>query len=531
MALKALMLRQKIDRANKALEDLRAKDAEFETREADLEASIREAETDEDQAAVTEAVDAFEAEKTAHETARADLEREIGELEELLAAEEARQDTTPAKAPEKREAQNMVTSEVRGRFGLTDELTKREHIQAFLQEVRTCIREKRELTNVGLTIPKEYLGIIKEQVPGYSKLYKYVTVRRTRGEGRMTVMGTIPEAIWTEACGRLNELTLGFHEVTTEGNKVSGFFALCNAVLDDSDVDLSAEIIAALSQSIGLALDKAILYGTGHKMPEGIVTRLAQTAQPEDYPATARPWVDMHTTHILKIGSSVTGLALFQTLLLNTGVAKGKYSNGHKVWCMNDTTYNYIKAQGMSINANGAIVSGIDGTMPVIGGDVVTLDFIPDYNVIGGYMDEYLLAERAGIKIDQSKECRFMDDQTVFKGTARYDGVPVIAEGFVVIGVNNTDATTALEFAPDKANEVAGIVLKKVVDTVKATKKIQIEAYTTPIDVPIAFASSDTTKATVNETTGEVTGVAAGSAVITLTAGGANAVVNLTVTN
>ena len=39
-----------------------------------------------------------------------------------------------------------------------------------------------------------------------------------------------------------------------------------------------------LGQSIGLALDKAIVYGTGVKMPLGIVTRLAQASKAEGCP-------------------------------------------------------------------------------------------------------------------------------------------------------------------------------------------------------------------------------------------------------
>ena len=40
----------------------------------------------------------------------------------------------------------------------------------------------------------------------------------------------------------------------------------------------------------------------------------------------------------------------------------------------------------------------------------------------------------------------------MFKGTARYDGLPVIAEGFVAIGINDTVPTTSLSFATDSAN-------------------------------------------------------------------------------
>ena len=73
--------------------------------------------------------------------------------------------------------------------------------------------------------------------------------------------------------------------------------------------------------------------------------------------------------------------------------------------------------------------------------------------IVGGFGDLYLLAEREGASVAQSEHVRFIEDQTVFKGTARYDGVPVIAEGFVAIGISGAKpAANAVTFAADKAN-------------------------------------------------------------------------------
>ena len=79
--------------------------------------------------------------------------------------------------------------------------------------------------------------------------------------------------------------------------------------------------------------------------------------------------------------------------------------------------------------------------MPGIGGAIEELSFIPDGVIIGGYGDLYLLAERAGAAVGSSEHAMFIEDQTVFKGTARYDGMPVVAEGFVAIGINGTKPT------------------------------------------------------------------------------------------
>lgn len=457
MALRQLMLKKKIDEKQKELTALREKDAEFEKREADLEKSIDEAGTDEERTAVEEEIGSFESDKTAHEEAKASLEEEVNGLEnELREIEETdeRQDKEPEKA--EREDTKMEVAERKHGY---DVIMQRDDVKEWLGEIRSSIKEKRALTNVGLTIPEVFLGLLRENVTRYSKLYKHVTVRAINGTGREVVMGSVPEAIWTECCATLNELSLGFNDVEVDCYKVGGYFKICNASLEDSDVQLASTIIEALGQAIGFALDKAILYGrnssSNMKMPQGIVSRLVQTSEPSTYPPTARTWEDLHEKNIKTIGSSVLpvgGVDLYKSIIKESGAIKGKYARGEKVWVMNETTYTTLKAEAVSFNAAGAIVSGINGTMPVVGGIVEVLDFIPDGVIIGGYFELYLLAERAGSKFAQSEHAFFIQDQTAFKGTARYDGVPVIAEGFMAIGLNGVTPDATMTFAADTAN-------------------------------------------------------------------------------
>ena len=538
MALKAIMLRKKLNDTQKALEALRAKDAEFEKREAELEKSIDETTTQEERDAVDGEIEKFESEKAEHEEAKEKLEAEVRELEQSLADEEAAQDTnTPAENPapveEKREEKKIMSKRA-AMFGKTqqerDMFFARDDVKAYLDEVRSAMRERRALSNVGLTIPEVFLGILRENLERYSKLYKHVNVRPLSGDGRLVIQGTVPEAVWTECCANLNELDLAFNDVEVGCNKLGGYFAICNAVLEDSNVDLAAELMTALGQAIGLALDKAILYGTGNHMPLGIVTRLAQTSEPASYPATARPWVDLHTSNIKTIANSVTGTSLYQAFMINSAAAKGKYSRGEKVWVMNELTYNWMVAQSMSIDASGAIVAGVNGRMPVVGGIIEVLDFVPNYVIVGGYFDLYLLAERSGQKFAQSEHVRFLNDQTVFKGTARYDGQAAIAEAFVAIGVNGATPDATMSFAGDTANSVQGVNISKSTASVVKDVTLQLKAKTFPVDGAITWASSDTTYATV-DTTGKVTGVAAGSAIITATCGDYSASCTVTVTN
>ena len=329
-------------------------------------------------------------------------------------------------------------------------------VKSWLERVREMGKNQRSITGAELLIPEVALDLIKETTLKYSKLYKHVNVKSVPGKARQNVMGAIPEAIWTEMCSTLNELNLTFNNVEVDGYKVGGFIAICNAVLEDSDIALATEIISALGQAIGYALDKAILYGTGTKMPLGIVTRLTQAAKPSGYSTTARAWANLTTSNVLAI-SGKTDAALFKELVIASGNAKADYSHGEMFWAMNEKTFTKLVANALTINAAGAIVTGQNGTMPVIGGAIEKLSFIPDDVIIGGYGDLYLLAERSGTAISQSEHARFIEDQTVFKGTARYDGLPVIAEGFVAIGIGGTKPTAnAVTFAEDTANKVTG---------------------------------------------------------------------------
>ena len=458
MALRVLMTKKKLDTAKKSLEDLRSQREEFEKRESEIEKAIEEALTEEEKKVVEEEIDKHEAEKAELDEKEKALSDEVTELEKELADLETEQEKEPEvkEVPKEEERKVVKTMETRKFFNMNvqerDAFFAREDVNKYLDEVRSAIREKRALTNVGLTIPEVFMGLIRENLIDYSKLYKYVDVRRINGEGRAVIMGSIPEAVWTECCANLNELTLGFNDVELDCYKLGGFFAVCNANLEDSAINLATELVIALSKAIGLALDKAILYGTGVKMPLGVVSRLAQTEAPATYPATARAWADLHTSNIKSIAAGTTGAALIAAIITAFGNAKGKYSRGTKVWVMNELTYTNMVAASVSVDASGAIVAGVNGQMPVIGGNIEVLDFIPDNVIIGGYFDLYLLAERAGAKFMTSEHVKFLQDQTVFKGTARYDGVPAIAEAFVAIGLNGVTPNATMTFAADSAN-------------------------------------------------------------------------------
>ena len=265
------------------MEELLAAEAEAErraalnTREAEIEAALNEvtAETSEADRETVEAeaaqfeqdAETLTQEETANTEERAGIEAEIARMQaELEELNQRAKPQAPAPVPPQNVREDERSMNTRTTFfGMTiqerDAFMAREDVTNFLQRVRAMRAEQRAVTGAELGIPKVILGLIRENIDKYSKLKKHVTVRQIAGEGRVLVSGPIPEAVWTGMCETLNELDLSFTQVELEGFKVGGVIYVCNALMKDTDIALATEIINAIGQAIGLALDKAILYG------------------------------------------------------------------------------------------------------------------------------------------------------------------------------------------------------------------------------------------------------------------------------
>lgn len=501
MALRQLMIRKKLEGLKKELNDLRAKDTDFETRNTDLEKreaeleealeEITEETSEEDRKTVEDSVEALEKDQETLETEQAEhegdkkkIEDEIAELEKELKDLDERSKPKPA-APkpsegEKRKGEKITMTNRMRFFGdmamdRRTAIVQHEDVQSFVQRVRDLKGQKRAVTGAELEIPDVLLELLRDNLHRYSKLASKVFVRTVKGKARQTIAGTVPEGVWTEAVGALNELELSLSQIEVDGYKVGGFIPVPNSTLEDSDLNLVNDIMDMIGQSIGLGVDKAIVYGTKAKMPLGLVPRLAQTAKPGDWDSNGPEWIDLHATNILKFDpSGMNAETFFANLVVYLGVIKSNYSNGEKFWVMNEKTKNFLLSKLLTFNAAGALVSALNNTMPIVGGEIIVLPFMSDYDIAGGYGSLYLLAERSGAQLATSEHVKFLEDQTVFKGTARYDGRPVFGEAFVILNINNTDPTTSVTFAEDKANKVETPYALPIAGTYAAAQTVNL---------------------------------------------------------
>lgn len=478
MAKNVLMLKKQRSLKNKKLVELRAKSKQLRADEDALVAKL-EAIEDEIPADLEQQIQEVTDAQTEVNDQIGELVDELASLDEAIAeAESALQDPDPAAdpAPAARSGNGPASrrSAASPRFrcrsrcfnsrSARDAFYGSASVKAFLQRVRALPSAgmSRRVTGAELTIPTEMLDLLRDNLESYSKLLPHVRLRPVSGHARQNIVGKIPEGVWMEMAGVLNSLEFKITDIETDGYKVGGFIPIDNYILKDSDIALGEEIMYMLGQAIGYALDKGIVFGLGPNshMPVGIVTRLAQTEQPGYWGDNQGAWTDLHSSNVLQLNlGALDGVSFFIPFLGCCAKAKPTYTTDGKIWILNDATRQDILIRALAFNANAALMSGIENTMPVVGGEIITLEFMPDHMVVGGYGGEYLLVEREGGTFASSDAPLFIQDKTVFKGTARYDGQPVSGEAFVAFTYDNTAPLIKMSFAANYSNTPANALI------------------------------------------------------------------------
>lgn len=431
MAIRQLMISKKIEQRKSSLTELLKNEADLNKRAEDLEKSIEEAKTDEEIAAVEEETNKLDADKKDFDEKKGKLEGEIsdleGELEELNSKEpKNNSEPTPTGSRSKTNFTNIEGGlRMRGnRYETREQMLERlnrEDVREFYTRVTSLAKEKRAVTGTDVIIPESVIDMIQTRLGDYSTLYPEVTVQTLNGTARVIMDGAIPEAIWTEMTDAVQEIGSSFSQTELDGFKVGGFIPVANAILEDSMINLANYVETRLSMAIAKSLDKAILTGTvAGKQPTGIITALAEVGL-EAYNVTSDGTLKDIVSHMALIDDGEDGAPVGEVIAV----------------MKRSTYYSKIAPQTFLPTADGRVVIQTaqsprlpDGTR------IVFSQYAPADTIILGDFKKYLLGERKGIQLALSTDVRFIEDQTVFKGTARYDGKPIYPKYFVKITIN-----------------------------------------------------------------------------------------------
>ena len=183
--LRTILLAKQIRDKEAELEALRARDAEFQTRETDLTEAIEAASTDEDRSAVEAEVAALETEQNEVSEQRSRLESEIAELRTQLAEAEAAQSEAMNNNREERGAAPAGASRQRGENRMNHmELRDAEAFQRSgrhtYADIRSLLRAAVTTGSTGVVGPTGVSGI-NDAIGGMSALVDMLKVTDCTG--------------------------------------------------------------------------------------------------------------------------------------------------------------------------------------------------------------------------------------------------------------------------------------------------------------------------------------------------------------
>jgi HK97 family phage major capsid protein len=405
----------------KALEIKRAKLKEIETKAADIlkrsedtQSALAEAATQEDLDLLETEIGGIEQEQKDNDNEKKTVEDEIAALEKDLEEVQERAKDTNKQTRNKGEGEQMNRLQMRELLK-TGEYFKRSDVIDFYEKFKNL----RGVTGGELLIPEIVVNRIMDMLGDYSTLYPLVDKMQVKGTARILVDTDTTPATWVEQNSALpvgDVGTLAFLDF--DGFKVGKVTFIDNFLLQDSVINLDDYVSRKIARAISLALDIAILNGTGAagKQPAGIIPAI---------PAENRVTVaegDPMAEYVKPIG------------LIDTG--EGVVGEIRAVM-RRSTYYNYLLEMSINVNGNGDVVGRLPNLVrpDILGIPVTFNNSMAADQILYGEFDKYTLVERENIAIDNSEHVRFLEDQLAFRGKGRFDGKPTDANAFVLVTI------------------------------------------------------------------------------------------------
>ena len=256
----------------------------------------------------------------------------------------------------------------------------------------------------------------------YSTLYPLVDRIQVKGTARILIDTDTTAATWVEQNAALPVGDVGtIASIDFDGFKVGKVTFVDNFMLQDSVINLDFYISSKIARAIALALDIAILNGTGAvgKQPTGII-----------------PSIPAENKVDVTVGSELVDF-LKPIGLIDTGLD----SVGEITAVMKSSTYyTHFLEYSINVDGNGNVVGKLPNlTRPdLVGIPVVFNNSMAADEVLYGDFQQYTLVERENITIDNSEHVRFVEDQMAFRGKGRFDGKPTKEEAFVLVTITPT---------------------------------------------------------------------------------------------
>ncbi|MFB6467660.1 phage major capsid protein [Cytobacillus sp. Hz8] len=301
------------------------------------------------------------------------------------------------------EADGIMLNETNRRIELRN-LLQIQEVREFYNNLQLSLRAN-QIIGGSLAVPEMVQDRIRGLLSKYSGLYDEVQVVPVGTDGRVLVSVGEAKAKWESVTTTLEELQSSIDLMEMHDIRLGGYIPVSNGTIEDSLIDMVIYLEELLAKAVAYGIDDGIINGVGDHESIFEPTGLLMNLPPEN---------------IVTIPFTLTDI-LSQISLIDTGkkddigevAAVMKRKTYYKdIMALANSSLPYPNINGLRVKFSGAV---------------------SDDTLILGDFKEYILAERNGLRIQQSEHQFFTDDLTVFKAVGRYDGQPHIQRAFVKI--------------------------------------------------------------------------------------------------
>lgn len=285
----------------------------------------------------------------------------------------------------------------------------------------------------GLELPKTVFERVFDDLQKEHPLLSEIDFQNVTGVSEWVIrVDDVEAAWWGPLCDEIKKkLDTGFKIIKTDLYKVSAYVPVCKAMLALGPEWLDRYVRAILTESIALAMEKAIIAGDGQDGPVGITKKIADVSDGIHQDKEAVELADFSPA---SIGTSILA-----------PLSRGKSGLGRLILVVNPTDY-YAKFYSLfNIQDEHGVYR--QQNLP-FDGKVIVSDYMPEGKLVVGEARNYFMGVGSALKIEHSDEYRFLEDQRVYIAKQYANGQPRKDEDFIVFDITNTKLKKEAETVP-----------------------------------------------------------------------------------
>ncbi|MDU4415231.1 MAG: phage major capsid protein [Paeniclostridium sordellii] len=292
--------------------------------------------------------------------------------------------------------------------------------------------EKRAFTNLDVALPKTVFDRVFDELDKEHPLLNKIAFQNTTAVTEWVIRKTDCEAAWW---GKLTdtikkELSQGFDKIKTDMYKLTAYMPVSKAMLDLGPEWLDRYVRAVLSESISMALEYAIVAGTGKDQPIGMIKDLKGSVVEGVYPDKAA--IKLNDFKPTTLGKSVMA-----------PLTKGGSRAVPSILILVNPLDYWEKVFGATtfLTLQGTYVHGV---MP-IPSEIIQSVAVPKGKLIAGMGKDYFMGIGSSQKIEYSDEYKFLDDERTYVSKQYATGEPIDNESFLVFDITKLSVDIPVE--------------------------------------------------------------------------------------